>query len=77
MNQRLEGGCQVPIGGHAQLDGDTLFLRGLVGTVDGGEIVRAEIRGARQQASALGNTVAEELLSHGAATILRELYAEK
>lgn len=77
MNQRLEGGCQVPIGGHAQLDGDTLFLRGLVGTVDGAEIVRAEIRGARQQASALGQTVAEELLAHGAATILRELYADK
>ena len=76
MNQRLEGGCQVPIGGHAELDGDTLFLRGLVGTVDGSEIVRAEIRGTRQAASTLGETVAEELLAHGAAAILRELYAD-
>ena len=75
MNQRLEGGCQVPIGGHATLSDDELHLRGLVGTVDGAEIVRAEIRGARNDAEQLGRTLAEELLEHGAAQILRELYA--
>ncbi len=74
MNARLEGGCQVPIGGHAVLEGDTLWLRGLVGTVDGSEIVRGEIRGPRDQAEALGTALAEELLAHGAAEILRELY---
>ncbi len=76
MNARLEGGCQVPIGGHAVLEGDTLWLRGLVGTVDGSEIVRGEIRGPRDQAEALGTALAEELLAHGAAEILRELYAQ-
>ncbi len=76
MNQRLEGGCQVPIGGHATLDDDELHLRGLVGTVDGAEIVRAEIRGPREDADRLGHTLAEELLEHGAAQILRELYAD-
>jgi len=76
MNARLEGGCQVPIGGHARLDGDSLYLRGLVGTVDGSEIVRADIRGPREQAEALGRGVAEELLAHGAGAILRELYAD-
>jgi hydroxymethylbilane synthase len=75
MNQRLEGGCQVPIGGHATLNDDELHLRGLVGTVDGAEIVRAEIRGARNDAEQLGRTLAEELLEHGAAQILHELYA--
>ncbi len=74
MNARLEGGCQVPIGGHAVLEGDTLWLRGLVGTADGSEIVRGEIRGPRDQAEALGTALAEELLAHGAAEILRELY---
>ena len=75
MNQRLEGGCQVPIGGHATLSDGELHLRGLVGTVDGAEIVRAEIRGARNDAEQLGRTLAEELLEHGAAQILHELYA--
>ncbi len=76
MNHRLEGGCQVPIGGHATLDGDQLFLRGLVGTVDGSEIVRAEITGPEADAEQLGTALAEELLAHGAAKILAELYAE-
>ena len=76
MNQRLEGGCQVPIGGHATLGDDELHLRGLVGTVDGAEIVRAEIRGPRDEADRLGRTLADELLEHGAAQILRELYAD-
>jgi len=74
MNARLEGGCQVPIGGHAILEGDEIFMRGLVGTVDGSEVIRAEIRGSREQAAELGVVVAEELLAHGADTILRELY---
>jgi len=76
LNQRLEGGCQVPIGGHAELRGGELWLRGLVGTVDGSEVVRAEISGPAEKAESLGEAVAEELLSHGAAQILRDLYAE-
>lgn len=77
MNARLEGGCQVPIGGHAVLEDDQLWLRGLVGTVDGSEIIRAEIRGPRGDAAALGETLADELLEHGAAEILKELYAQE
>jgi hydroxymethylbilane synthase len=76
MNARLEGGCQVPIGGHAVLEGDQLWLRGLVGSVDGSEIVRAEIRGPRGEAARLGEALADELLEHGAAEILRALYAQ-
>lgn len=76
MNHRLEGGCQVPIGGHATLEDGELYLRGLVGTVDGSEIVRAEIRGPEADAEQLGTALAEELLAHGAGKILAELYAE-
>lgn len=75
MNHRLEGGCQVPIGGHATLNEGELQLRGLVGTVDGSEIVRAEIKGPEADAERLGTALAEELLEHGAGRILRELYA--
>ena len=75
MNHRLQGGCQVPIGGHATLRNGEIHLRGLVGTVDGSEVIRAETRGAQADAEQLGQSVAEELLAHGAAEILRELYA--
>jgi hydroxymethylbilane synthase len=73
MNNRLNGGCQVPIAGYALLEGDEIYLRGLVGRPDGSEVVRGEIRGPRQQAETLGQTLAEDLLSRGADVILREM----
>src|SRR5690606_13433241 len=74
MNRRLEGGCQVPIGGYAALQGDELWLRGLVASEDGSEVLRAEARGPRAQADALGIGVAEALLAQGADRILGEIY---
>ena len=74
MNHRLQGGCQVPIGGHAILQDDQLWLRGLVGTVDGSEIIRAELKGSIEEAASIGVSVADELLSNGAARILQALY---
>jgi len=74
MNHRLEGGCQVPIGGHAVLAGNELWLRGLVGSVDGGEIIRDQVRGPADAAESLGLQLADSLLAHGAARILRDVY---
>lgn len=73
MNGRLQGGCQVPIAGHAVITGDELFLRGLVGVPDGSRLLRAEARGPVADAEAIGEAVAEDLLAQGAADILREL----
>ena len=77
MNNRLEGGCQVPIAGHATLDNDTLHLRGLVGRPDGTEMIRGERSGPASEAEAMGIELAEELLQNGAAAILKELYGEE
>ncbi len=74
MNECLQGGCQVPIAGFAELDGDSLRLRGLVGSPDGSQMIRGEIIGPSIDARTLGFTLAEELLSKGADRILRELY---
>ncbi|MCW8909385.1 MAG: hydroxymethylbilane synthase [Gammaproteobacteria bacterium] len=73
MNNRLNGGCQVPIAGFALLEGDEIYLRGLVGRPDGSEVVRDELRGPASQAEALGIQLAERLLEQGAETILRDL----
>ncbi len=75
MNARLNGGCQVPIGGFAQIDGDTVFMRGLVGSPDGAVIYRAEREGTIQQAQEIGVAIAEDLLSQGADKILQALYS--
>jgi hypothetical protein len=68
--ERLEGGCTVPLAAHAILDGDSLWVRGLVGAPDGSEVVRAERRGPASRARAMGQDLAEELLRRGARALL-------
>ncbi|WP_220736809.1 hydroxymethylbilane synthase [Shewanella sp. c952] len=76
MNTRLEGGCQVPIGAYAEIEGDTLSLRGLVGNPDGTQVIEASTSGHKNDAEQLGEALAEELLSKGAKTILDAVYAK-
>jgi len=74
LNEGLMGGCQVPIGGHAELDEGVILLRGMVGRPDGSELVRGVISGRPQDARALGGALADDLLSRGAREILDALY---
>lgn len=74
MNTRLEGGCQVPIGSYAEIDGDQIWLRALVGAPDGSQMVRGERRGNTADAERMGVDLAEELLAKGAREILQEVY---
>ncbi len=70
---RLEGGCHVPVGAYAQLDGGTLALDGLVADPDGSRVVRATRQGAPEDAAAIGTALADELLSMGGDAILAAL----
>jgi hydroxymethylbilane synthase len=74
MNARLNGGCQVPIGGFAEIINGRLFMRGLVGSPDGSVLYRAEAESALDRAEQLGQKIADDLLAQGADCILRELY---
>jgi hydroxymethylbilane synthase len=78
MNKALEGGCQVPIASYSVIsaDGKDIHLRGLVGAVDGSEIIKSEITGPIEQGEVLGNALAQELLSRGADKILQKVYAD-
>ncbi|MCY1262052.1 Porphobilinogen deaminase [compost metagenome] len=76
LNKHLNGGCQVPIACYAILEGDQLWLRGLVGEPNGGRLLRAEARAASADAEALGVKVADELLEQGAGDILKAVYGE-
>jgi hydroxymethylbilane synthase len=76
LNKHLNGGCQVPIACYALLEGEQLWLRGLVGQPDGSQLLRAEARAASSAAEALGVQVAEALLAQGAADILAAVYGE-
>jgi hydroxymethylbilane synthase len=74
LNAGLDGGCQVPIGGYAELNGDQLRLRGLVGDPDGSRLLYNEIRGSADEAVDLGAQLARTLLLSGADTILNKVY---
>ncbi len=76
MLARLEGGCQVPIGGHATLVNNQITLDGLVASLDGKKIIREKQSAAPAEAKTLGVTVAEALLEKGAKTILDDIYSK-
>ncbi len=69
----LEGGCQVPIAGHARIAGKIVELSGLVASLDGRQLFRTARAAPLQDAVALGEKVAVELLDLGAKKILDEV----
>lgn len=71
--RRLEGSCQSPIAGYAELTGDSVTLRGLVGSPDGQRIYRGTVTGPPSQAATLGIELANQLLAQGADRLLQEL----
>jgi hydroxymethylbilane synthase len=72
--KKLEGGCQVPIAAYAVIEEPNLHLRGLVGSVDGKELIQDEIHGLRTDGDRIGTELAERLLAAGAGRILDEVY---
>ena len=79
LNAALEGGCQVPVGGYAQIQSGKLELRGIVGKIDGKVILSASDVAQRltlDKAVDLGQRVANKLLEQGAGEILESVYRE-
>lgn len=67
----LGGGCQMPLGALALIDEQDIVLHGAVASPDGRRIVRAGISGNRGNPAAVGEKLAQQLLSRGAAELLR------
>lgn len=57
----LGGGCFAPAAAYAEVRQDCLHLRGLYVTADEKTLVRGALTGARQDAAALGRTLALQL----------------
>lgn len=74
--RRLEGGCQVPIGAYATLDGDTLTMDAIVGSVAGDRILREHVEGPASDPVALGEEMVAKLRAAGADAILAEIRDE-
>lgn len=77
MLRKLEGGCQVPVGGLAKVDGDQVVLQAAVCSIDGKQFIAAEERGVVGDAAVIGARTADTLLAKGAATILGAVQAKR
>jgi hydroxymethylbilane synthase len=75
--KRLEGGCQVPIGAYATMEGETLVLTGMVADLDGVRLIRKDLHGDAQQPEVVGERLAEVILESGGAEILSEIYSSQ
>ena len=73
LSRTLGGSCQVPLGGFAQIDGDTLTLRGFVAEIDGSRVIADSVSGVRADAEVLGQQLAQRLIGRGAGAILAAL----
>jgi hydroxymethylbilane synthase len=70
---KLGGGCQMPIGAHAAVNGSSLTLTAIVLSLDGARVVRTESRGSTTEAERVGMAAAEDLIAQGAAEILADV----
>jgi hydroxymethylbilane synthase len=67
----LGGGCEMPLGALAEVDGQDLTIRGLVASLDGRTIIRGVVHGRRGGATSAGEKLAAQLLAKGAGDLLK------
>jgi hydroxymethylbilane synthase len=72
----LGGGCQVPIGAYAQVDGHVLRIQAVVAAPDGGKVIRLSLEGDAAQPVSVGEELGRELLAAGAEEILAQVYGK-
>jgi hydroxymethylbilane synthase len=70
----LGGGCQVPVGAHASIDGSALHLVAVVSSPDGKTLIRRQAEAGIASAQQTGEELGRKLLAAGAAGILSAVY---
>ena len=68
--REVQGGCQVPVGVHGEVNGDQLLLEATILKIDGTREVREQICGNCSEAEALGVKLAQQMLAVGGKEIL-------
>lgn len=69
----IEGGCQVPIGVHAEVENDIITINAIIASLDGTTILRDTISGSAQDAEALGKQLGNKMLAEGGKQILASI----
>ena len=71
----LEGGCQVPIGVNAEIEGENLHVKAILGMPDGSEMMSESITSTRAEYSNVGKALAKSVLERGAKALLERAEA--
>ncbi len=73
MSRAIQGSCQAPIGGYAEVHGGTLRLRAFVADLEGIRFYRASAEGPMDDPEAVGEAAARELIAQGADRLLNDI----
>lgn len=72
--RELQGGCQVPIGAYAWMEGDRIKIKGFISDLEGKRFLEGYEEGGLQEAEEVGKRLAQRLLREGGEEILKEIY---
>jgi len=72
--KELQGGCQVPIGAYAWIEGDRIKIKGFISDLEGERFLEGYEEGSLQEAEEVGKRIAQRLLREGGEEILKEIY---
>ncbi len=72
--KKLEGGCQVPMGAHAEIKENKISIRGFISDLEGIKFIEGKKEGNVKNAEKIGEELAEDLLKRGGKEILKEIY---
>ena len=75
--RELEGGCQVPIGAHAQVNGSKIFIKGFISDLQAERFIEDTVDGSVENAEEVGRELARRLLKKGGKEILEEIYSQQ
>ena len=73
---KLQGGCQVPIGAYAEIQGKEVSIEAIICTLDGDHAIRDRHSGPKNQAAKIGEELARRMLENGGLKILHEVRKE-
>lgn len=69
----IEGGCQVPIGVHAEVENDNVKIEAVIASLDGSKVLRNNITGPAVNAAELGRKLGQQMLAEGGEQILADI----
>lgn len=68
--KEVEGGCQVPVGVYAAMDGTILTVEAIIAEIDGKKVIKDQISGSPAESSTLGRALAQRMLAAGGRQIM-------